>query len=410
MKRFVLAAAFLAAAAPAASADPVLDRLTSTVKNGRAIEFVVEATFDAPGQIVIQGNVNAAAVHVVKKTKPGHRTYKLKLDAAKYGVRKLTQDLQFDLTLSVRDPSSAAESTQPVTATVPVPCIVLPGFGNETTPGAFAAFAAALDLAAGDVYTTTGPRPDLVVKEYPSRTKSLAALGKSVAPVVKKALKGTLFSKVDVVGYSYGGVVARSFMSQGGGSRVRRCVFMATPNLGIPVAYAAVGLSSSGQLDTLLADNPALATLAEQLLSPDAKQALRNLYPTYGWVTPDNALTRALVEALLGDSSTPLTALNAVPPSPTTAFHAFFYTSTGAGELGTVDKVDISKLSLGSEIDPAAIATGEGDGVVPAHSVTMDEVPAWAAVIAKHDMGAGTHVTIPADPNVLAGIAAVLTQ
>ena len=54
--------------------------------------------------------------------------------------------------------------------------------------------------------------------------------------------------------------------------------------------------------------------------------------------------------------------------------------------------------------------SGSGDGIVPAHSVTMDEVPAWNAVITKHDLGAGTHVTFTVDPQVYPAVAAVLGQ
>jgi len=410
MRSLVLTAALVALAAGAAQADPVLDRVTHVVTKGRRIDITVEATLTAPGVIAVEGNVNAAVVRLTRKAKTGHKTYKLKVDAGKYGLRALTTGLHFDLVLSARDTASGAEAKESVTATVPVPCVVLPGFGNETTPGGFAVFATALNAAAGGVYTTTGANPTLVVKEYPSQTKSLALLGKSLVPVVKKALRGTLFSKVDVIGYSYGGIVARSYMSQGGGPFVRKCVFLATPNEGCPIAYAAVGLSNSGQLDQFLGQNAALATLAQQLLSPAAKLSLRNLYPTYAWVTPDNFLTRAVVTGLLGDATTPLTALNSVAPPAGATFDAFFYTSTGVGQFGTVDTVDISALNITGQLDPTALATGSGDGVAPAHSVSMDDVPAWSAVITKHDAGVGTHVTITADLNVVSDIATLLTQ
>lgn len=409
MKRFALAASAVVLLAASATADPVLDRVTSVVSKGRRLDVSIEATLGAPGEIAVEGTVNGTPFSLRKKAKAGSRKVTLKVDAKKLRLRALTTGLSFDADVVARE-TGGAETRQHVTATVPVPCVVLPGFGNESTPGAFDAFTAALNVAAGGAYTTSGAHPTLVVHEYPSLTASLATLGKGVAKPVAVALRGTLFAKVDVVGYSYGGIVARSFMSQGGGGRVRHCVFLATPNEGCPIAYAAVGLSNSGQLDTLLAQNPALAGIAQQLLSPDAKQSLRNLYPTYSWVTPAGPLTNILVGALLGDPSTPLTALNAVAPPAGVTFDAFFYSSTGVGQLGTVDVVDISTLQLGGQIDPAAIATGSGDGVAPAHSVTMNEVAAWRAVITPHDMGIGTHVTIPADPLVLAGVAAVITQ
>jgi pimeloyl-ACP methyl ester carboxylesterase len=409
VKRIALAWTALALITASAVADPVLVRVSGVVSKGRRLDVTIEATLAATGEIAVDGTVNGTPFRLRKKAKAGSRKVTLKVDAKKLGLRALTEALQFDLEVVAHE-QSGAEVRQRLTAGVPVPCIVLPGFSNETTPGAFDAFAAALNVAAGGAYTTTGTHPTLVVHEYASLTESLSTLGKGVAKPVAAALKGTLFAKVDVVGYSYGGVVARSFMSQGGGGRVRHCVFLATPNEGCPIAYAAVGLSNSGQLDTFLATNPALAGIASQLLTPDAKQSLRNLYPTYPWVTPAGPFTNLLVGALLGDPSTPLTALNAVLPPAGVTFDAFFYTSTGVGQFGTVDIVDISALQVGGQIDPAAIATGSGDGVAPAHSVTMNEVSAWRTVITPHDMGIGTHVTIPADPLVIAGVAAVITQ
>jgi pimeloyl-ACP methyl ester carboxylesterase len=423
MKRFILAAA-LAAGASASAADPVLDRVASVVVQGRRIDITVEATLDAPGVITVAGTINSAAVQLTRKAKAGHRTYKLKLDAKKY-VKSLTTSLQFDLVLAARDTASGAEATQPVTATVPVPCIVLPGFGNETAPdhaGGLSVFAAALNTAAGGGYTTTGAHPTLVVKGYPSRTASLAALGKSVGPVVRRALKGTLFSKVDLVGYSYGGIVARSYMSQGGGPFVRHCVFAASPNLGCTVAYLGVAATKSPTISSALAGNAQVQAALAQFVDPQSQAALRNLFPTYSWALWKNPLTQhvepapsfLLTAVFVADPATPLTALNAVPPAAGVTFDAFFYTSTGAGQLGTVDVLNISDvqsaLANPSSFDPTSLANGVGDGVAPAHSVTMDEVPAWAGVITKHDAGVGTHVTMTTDPIVIAGIATVLTQ
>ena len=104
--------------------------------------------------------------------------------------------------------------------------------------------------------------------------------------------------------------------------------------------------------------------------------------------------------------------------------HAFYYSSVPTEQfgitVGTIDVVDLTPI-LGavlagggtpdlSTLDLATIANGSGDGIVPVHSVTMDEVPSWSARIAKHDLGAGTHVTFTLDPMVYAGVALVLGQ
>jgi pimeloyl-ACP methyl ester carboxylesterase len=419
MRRLAIAAALLLVSAATAGADPVIDRLASAAAKGRRLDLEIECTLDGPGVVTVEGTVNGIPVSIHKKLKAGHRTSKLKVDPKKLKMRRLETGLHFDVTVTIAE-NGGAETSQQITADIPLPCVVLAGFGNESTPGSMTAFTTALDVTAGGVYTTAGDHPTLVVHEYPSLTASLATLGKGLERRVRSTLKGTVFGKVDLVGYSYGGLVARSYMAQGGGPTVRRCAFLGTPNKGTPVAYLAVGLSATGQLDDYLASNPALADLATQLLSPDAQQALRNMYPTYEWAKMTNPLTQQLMtvpdyflEQALGDSSTPLTALNAIAPPAGVTFDAFFYTSTGVDGMGTVDVVNVSPLLAGGQVDPAQIATGSGDGVVPAHSVWMEHVSAWSSVITQHDIGAGSHLTMPADvlnPAFLPVLADLLTQ
>jgi pimeloyl-ACP methyl ester carboxylesterase len=417
MRRLAIAAFVLVASAATAGADPVIDRLASAAAKGRRLDLEIECTLDAPGIVTVEGTVNGNPVSIHKKLKPGHRTSKLKVDPKKLKMRRLGTGLHFDVTVTVAE-IGGAETSQQITADIPLPCVVLAGFGNENSPGSMTTFTTALDVAAGGVYTTAADHPMLVVHEYPSLSESLATLGKGLERRVRSTLKGTVFGKVDLVGYSYGGLVARSYLSQGGGETVRRCAFLGTPNKGTPVAYLAVGLSSTGQLDDYLASNPALADLAEQLLSPDAQQALRNMYPTYRWAWMQFGpvlipVPKEALESQLGDSSTPLTALNAISPPPGVTFDAFFYTSTGVDGMGTVDVVNVSPLLAGGQVDPAQIATGSGDGVVPAHSVWMEDVSAWSSVITQHDIGAGSHLTMPADvanPAFLPVLADLLTQ
>jgi pimeloyl-ACP methyl ester carboxylesterase len=412
LRRLLIAAALILATSATAPADPVIDRLGSVVAKGRRLDLEVESTLDGPGLVTVEGTVNGTPVSLRKKLKPGHRTTKLKVDAKKLKLRKLGTGLHFDVTVTVAE-NGGAETSQQVTADIPLPCIVVAGFGNENTPGSMIPFATALNVATGGDYTTAGDRPSLVVHEYPSLSASLATLGGGLGKRVRSTLKGTVFGKVDLVGYSYGGVVARSFLAQGGGEAVRNCAFLGTPNLGTPIAYLGAGLLASGQLDAILDGNPDLAPLVEPFLNSQTQSALRNLYPTYSWYTPDNFLTDALIEGFLGDSSTPLTALAQSAPPAGVAFHAFFYTSTGT-EIGTVDVVDVTELqALTTNPDATAIADGSGDGVVPAHSVRMDEVAVWANAITDHDLGAGSHVTMTADvlnPAFLPVLADLLTQ
>lgn len=418
MRRLAIAAALLLVSAATAGADPVIDRLSSAVAKGRRLDLELECTLGSPGVVTVEGTVNGNPVSLRKRVKAGHHTAKVKVDPKKLKLRKLETALHFDVTVTLAE-TGGAETSQQVSADIPLPCVVIAGFANENTPGSMTVFTTALNVAAGGVYTTAGDHPTLVVHEYPSLSESLSTLGKGLGRRVQSTLRGTVFAKVDLVGYSYGGLVARSFLAQGGGEAVRRCAFLGTPNKGTPVAYIAVGLGSTGQLDTFLADNPSLADLATVILSPDAQQSLRNMYPTYSWATMPNPITQQpmavptfLLESFLGDSSTPLTGLNAVAPPAGVTFDAFFYTSTGT-TVGTVDIVDVSAIQAGGQVDPAQIATGSGDGVVPAHSVWMQGVAGWSSAITQHDIGAGSHLTMTGDvlnPAFLPVLADLLTQ
>jgi pimeloyl-ACP methyl ester carboxylesterase len=242
---------------------------------------------------------------------------------------------------------------------------------------------------------------------------------------------------VDVVGYSMGGLVAREWLRNGGKGRVRRLVFLGTPNEGAPIAFFGVLAANTGVLDQVVgnAAGGELAGALGFLLNDRTSEALTTFLPTYDWATlsllpgilPPREVPSSELNALLLGTTAPLEALNAVPPDAKAEMHAFFYTSVPTEalgvEIGTIDRVDLTPLVAGlagglggdtlpdlSGVDLAALATGEGDGVVPAHSVRMDGVPAWRDRIVPHDLGAGVHVTLPLDPNVFVQVAAVLTQ
>jgi len=414
VSRIALAAVVVAFAAGTAAADPVIDQVTTkTAKNG-VVTVTVESTFEDRGELLLTGDVNGSPVNLKKGLRASHRTLRFVVNPARLHLgRKLTTGIHFALNVSATETASGAQATQNVSADVPVPCVLIPGFADEQTPGAFGTVATALDLLAGGRYAVDTKKPFMVVHEYASLTKSLATLGAEVDKSVKAALRGTPFIKADIVGYSYGGVVARQYLALKGGSRVRNCVLLGAPGQGTPIAYIGVGLLKNNLLAGLLGSNASLATAVGGLVNDQTKGALRNMYPTYSWLD-GNPLTIALAKTVLGDTSTPLTNLNMVAPPFGVRFDAFYYSSTPGGQLGTVDHVDVANLAGGltggSQLDPTTLATGDGDGVVPAHSVTMDETPAWHLVITGHDLGAGTHVTMPADPNVLAGVVAIIAQ
>lgn len=412
MSRLVLAAFVIALSAGVAAADPVIDQVSAATARTGVVTVTVEATLSARGEVTVTGDLNGRPVELRKRMRASHRTLKFVVNPRRYGLgRNLTENLRFNLTAAATETDSGARTTRDLFAFVPVPCVAIPGLANEQTPGGFAAFTAALDLAAGGRYSTGARRPFLVVHEYKSLSKSLATLGAELDRTIRLTLRGTPFGKVDLVGYSYGGVVARSYMAQKGGSRVRTCAFLGSPNKGTPIAYIGVGLLERNLLAGLLGSDAGLAEMVGGLVNDQTKGSLRNLYPTYTWLEGD-PFSVFFALSFLGDTTTPLAVLNQKAPPFGVRFEAYYYSSTPGDQLGTVDHVDVSAFSSvisGGTPDPAAFATGSGDGVVPAHSVTMESTT-WAAAITGHDLGAGTHLTLPLDPNVHVAVAALLAQ
>lgn len=408
-----------ALAAPPAHGAPDIVRLVQSVKRHRQVRLELEASLAAPGEVRVTGTVNGREVRLVKRVrKAGSRTFRLKVDPSRLGLKKLTVPLDFDLRVEVQETGGAAV-TRDVNVDVPVPVIFLGGLGNETTPGAGEVFAAALDLAAGGVYDLGSEHPDLVVHEYPSLTTSIPKLGKGLHSRARKLLKGSAFAQVDVVGFSMGGLVARSWVGGPGAGRCRNLVLLATPNEGSPLAYLAVELTS-GNLAGSLGGNPldaiggldALGELGATFLSPDAQESVRSLYPTYPWFT-------LLLAPSAPQASPVLLALNAAPPDPRTAFHALAYSDVPDGgvgvQVGTLETLNVlqaAQIFAGgtpSAEQVLALLDGSGDGVVPLRSAFLADVPAWFSKISRHDMGDGTHVTLLADAVVITRVAQILT-
>jgi pimeloyl-ACP methyl ester carboxylesterase len=348
------------------------------------------------------------------------------VDARRARIRHATGPVTFSLTATASE--RGASESGAIEAVLPVPLVVLPGLGNEATPGSFDGFALALDGLADGAYGFGAKDAHVVVHAYDS-SLPLGALAADLDAAARRLVRGTVFAQVDVVGYSMGGLVARKWLAGAGKGRVRKLVFLGTPNEGAPIAFVLAFAGRTGALDTLLAGTLGgqLGGLAGAFVDEEALASLGVFYPTYPWATvrpipflPPTQLPAATLETLLSMTDTQLDELNAVAPDLRADIHAFFYTSvpteTFGVAVGTMDQVDLTGLLSGTTLDLTsvqdltALASGSGDGVVPAHSVTMDEVPAWAARITPHDLGAGTHVTFALDARVYAGVLEVLAQ
>lgn len=444
MRRLLAMAALALLAAPAL-ADPVLERVDADVSKKRRLTIKVEARLEGRGELRIEGDVNGRTFRKRKRVRRGGATrFRVRIDAKRLRIRKLDEPLVFSLR-AIAEEKDGSRVERAVDRSVPVPVVFLPGLGNDGPGGegglgdiASLAFLAALDAGAGGAYQTGGDDPTLVVHPYASLTESLSASAKGLKKRVRRMLRGTSFACVDVVGYSMGGLVARRWAADHGRGKVRRMVFLATPNEGAPLAQLiGIGLESDllgslgGDLVPGLGD---LSGVLELLVAGDGTgDVLRTFYPTYPWlfVTLDIPfiggrlpVTQELIDnfgsfvpgidGLALDFSSPLTALNAVGPDDHATYHAIGYSALlteGLGiELGTVDEVDVTGLISGETIDPLALASGEGDGLVPWRSLVMADTPAWFGAIDATDLGAGTHVTLLVDPACIARVVELLAE
>ncbi len=433
----------IACAAGPAFAGPVIDRLETSLARNRRLDVVIEATLEGRGEVRIEGTVNGRPVRIRKRVRrAGTKRVRVKLDARKLRLRRLTEPLVFAVTAVVEE-RAGGRVERAINRSVPVPTIVIPGLGNELTPGATDLFATALNFATGGDHVTDGKHPSLVVHEYPSLDGSLRTHAKGLRKAAKRLLRGSTFGQVDLVGYSLGGLVARQVLADHGSRGVRRVIFLGTPNEGAPIAQiASIGLQGnalSGLAGTLvpgLGDGGgALGDLLGTVVDTDgAAEALRTLHPTYPWAfvsvevpvlgTQRFALTPELLQTFgalvpgLGDLpldlSAPLTSLNEVAPAADVAFYAVGYSGlladTGGPTIGTVDEIDLTALLAGETVDPLALASGEGDGIVPWRSLAFADTPLWAPRVAVTDLGDGTHLTLLADVRAIARVAEILSE
>jgi pimeloyl-ACP methyl ester carboxylesterase len=414
--RILLAASLVVLLAGSALAAPVIGPIETKLKKSKKLSFKVEVTLDAPGEVRLVGDLNGQPVSVTKRfRKPATKRLKLKVNARKFGYRKLVEDLDFDLRIEAVEESGAIESRD-VSRVVPVPLVYLHGLGGDET--SLASFKTALDLAMPGRYDDEGEKPNLVLHGYDSINRSLPTLGGELDAVVGKLLKTSGFKKVDIVAHSMGGLVTRTFLTRNGASgKVRKFVMLSTPNEGVPLAYLA----------TLATDFVVPATLPEEaqdladlLLDANSKAALRNFYPDYDWLA-----VPPLLEFLLPDMTSPLTDLNRIDPPADVDVHVFSYSSTGqeVGDLfglsvGTVEALDLMNVDLlsllsGGSLDIGdlpldALVLGDGDGLVPYRSAVMTDIAAWAAAITAHDMGIGFHGAMPVDPRMWAELDEIL--
>lgn len=424
LTRYAFAPLFLFVLAATAVAAPDIGPVESKVKKGKKLTLKFEVTMAAPGEVHLEGDVNGVPVNLTKRfKKAATKRLRMRVNAGKLGFKSRDRSIDFNLTIRATE-QSGAEDTKDASQIVAVPLIFLHGFGGDLSDEGISVFETAIDLTMPGAYDSEGDKPNLVLFTYDSLGTALPNLGAALETAVKQTLKATGFRKVDLVGHSMGGLVCRSYLARpGAAEKVRKCVFLATPNEGTPLAYLASMATGIVSVDTLPEE---FQDIAGELLNAETTDALSTFFPSYDWIDAP-----ALLSFLLPDLSSPLTDLNAVAPAADVDFHAFAYSETAEGvgdafgfTLGTVEKVDLNGVDLtallalftgGGEfaiedfpID--ALVLGAGDGLVPYRSAVMSDVPAWKSALTVHDLGVGIHGAMPADPRVMLELAEILTD
>jgi triacylglycerol lipase len=144
-------------------------------------------------------------------------------------------------------------ATTPVAQDEPGPVLLVSGYGGSTA--SLEPLRRALQQAGRDV---------VVVPAVSGGTGDIEAQAEALGEAAGRALDRFGASSVDVVGYSAGGVVARSWVRDHGGATVaRRVLSLGSPQHGTSVAELAVGVAGRcpTACEQLVPDSPLLRRL-----------------------------------------------------------------------------------------------------------------------------------------------------
>jgi hypothetical protein len=246
-----------------------------------------------------------------------------------------------------------------------LPTVVVPGYLNDLDTKPDADAIAVLEQRG---YRVRGASPTVFWFAYPSRRFPLEEGAKALAAYVRRSvLPSSYAARINVVGYSEGGLLARWDLAfdPDWAHLVNQFMMVGVPNQGVAASY-------------VYAWYPALARIA-------ATPGARDMFPTYPFwhTTPDVAWS------LPPDAqNAALTRLNAQPLPVGVRVYAFYgsTTATWAGLTGQLPNV--------------AYAYGPGDGVVLASSVLGlpiyggGGVPGLADRIIKVDLRDARHLSL----------------
>jgi len=245
-------------------------------------------------------------------------------------VLPLKENMQFPILVTVTQ--GAAEASDRRMALLPLPTVIVPGYLNDLSgqPDPYV-----ISVFAGRGYRVSGEPPDVFWFVYPSRRLTVQDAASALAGYVRSVLAATYASRVNVVGYSLGGLLARwNVAFEPGWDRiVNRLLLVSVPNEGTVMAY-------------MYAYYP-VARLARTL-------AARTLVPTFPFWRPAPGAPWGFPADAQNLS---LTNLNNQPLPPGIRVYAFYGS-------GTATQSGIT----GDDVPTAEVAYGPGDGIVLAAS------------------------------------------
>lgn len=150
-------------------------------------------------------------------------------------ISRFTENVRFPVQVTLRQGGRVATAHE--TVTVLLPTVIVPGYANELG-GPDAAVLAAFEQHG---YRDGGRAPTLFWFGYSSHELTLEQGARALADYVRlTVLPETYAAKINVVGYSLGGLLARwdvQFNVDGWGTLVNRLLLVGVPNEGSLMAY-----------------------------------------------------------------------------------------------------------------------------------------------------------------------------
>jgi len=293
-------------------------------------------------------------------------------------IPPLAENTQIAVEVTVRQESGVATARR--TLMLPLPTVIVPGYLNDLGAEPDAEVVSALERRG---YRATGASPTVFWFTYPSRRFGLADGAKALAAYVRRSVLPYIYAaRINVVGYSEGGLLARwnLVFDPDWAHLVNSLAMVGVPNQGATGSY-------------FYGWYPALASLA-------ATPASRDMLPTYPFWRPESGAPWTTPE---GGRNSSLELLNAQPLPEDVRIYAFYSSArraTWVGMTGSLPQVSFSY--------------GPGDGIVLEASVLGlsinggPAIPGLADRLIKVDLGDVHHLSllraaIPSIADVLTG-------